>query len=83
MIISDALNYFSDNYWYKEKPLASAEILIKEITQCYHSQALIEEAQKTIQELGRASLEIRLEQPTSRFRAETQGSIIRINPNLR
>lgn len=82
MIITDALNFFSGGYLFQEKSYTSGQTFIKELSQYSPCKALIEEAQKVIQELGLAALEVRFELTKSKFDAEQEDNIIRIMPNL-
>src|SRR3990167_9170006 len=81
MIITDALNYFSDGYFFQEKG-TSGEALIKELSQHSPCKALIEEAQNVIKDLGLSALEVRLEPTKGGFNAEQDNNVIRIKPNL-
>lgn len=82
VIISNAINYFSDSFLKKECSVASSEILVKQLSACPQSKALLEEAQQVIKELALNASDVHFEQPTSGHRAETQGNIIRIDPKL-
>ncbi len=64
------------------QPYATGEAIIQELSSFPKSKALLDEAQKELQECGLPNLEIRLEIPESGFEAEQVRNIIRITPGF-
>ncbi len=81
MTTSIPVNSYPVSQAYRE-PFTTGEAIIQELSLFPKSKALIDEAEKELQESGCPNLEIRLEKTISGFEAEKQGNIIRISPDL-
>lgn len=84
------LNSFIDIYYnifdkynnYENKSFATGDELIKELNLYPESAVLIEEASKALKEKGSPKLQVSIEQTFSQFKAENQGNLIRVRPDL-
>jgi hypothetical protein len=82
MSIFNRINYFFSGDLCNEKPYISDKVLIKELSQFRPIQTLLEEAKLVLQEFNLPELKVHLERTRSGFRADQQGNIIRIDPDL-